>query len=165
MKQIPEPHIYESNFASDEKFMNLALAEASKAEMLGDVPVGSVIVNSKGEVVASGYNQREILNDPTQHAEIVVLQQAAAALKRWRMSDCTLFVTLEPCFMCAGALVQARMGRVVFAAIDAKGGAGGSLANVLNDSRLNHRCIVNSGVKSTEASEMLTHFFRQKRLK
>jgi tRNA(adenine34) deaminase len=146
----------------DEAWMSHALSLAHQAEKAGDVPVGCVIVNSDG-LVAEGWNAREVQRDPLAHAEIIAIQHAAQKLQRWRLSDCTLYVTLEPCFMCAGAIVLARIPRVVFATCDPKAGAGGSLANVLQDARLNHRCIVHSGLKRPEAANLLKGFFAEKR--
>lgn len=147
---------------NDEKWMLHALTLASQAEANGDVPIGCVITNNYG-LVAEGFNQKELLNDPTAHAEIVTLRRASQSLGRWRLSDCSLFVTLEPCFMCAGAIVQSRIKRVIFATKDAKGGAGGSLANVLQDTRLNHRCDVLTGLLEEDARAHLKKFFRAKR--
>lgn len=146
----------------DEIWMHEALLAAHKALEAGDVPVGCVIVNEDG-LVATGHNVREAAADPTGHAEILALREASRVLSRWRLSDCTVYVTLEPCFMCAGALVHARVKRVVYAAPDPKTGAAGSLANVLQDARLNHRCEVASGVLAAEAGEQLRGFFRAKR--
>ena len=143
--------------------MAQALAAASEAERMGDVPVGCVIVNSELGVVALARNQREELQDPTAHAEVVALRQAAQKLGRWRLSDCTLYVTLEPCFMCAGAIVNARVKRVVYAAVDPKAGACESLAHTLTDPRLNHRCEVVSRVHEEEARLQLKGFFRKRR--
>lgn len=151
--------------ACDEHWMQEALALADLAEKAGDVPVGCVLVDAQGQAVGRGYNSREQSHDPTAHAEIVALRQASQALQRWRLSDCTLYVTLEPCFMCAGAIVQARVGRVVFAAFDPKAGASGSLANVLQDNRLNHRCDVMAGVLSEPAARQLKDFFARRRKK
>ena len=150
------------NASVDAHWMGQALALASLAEAAGDVPVGCVVVNEQG-VVATGYNVREAAADPTGHAEMVALRAAAQTLGRWRLSDCTAYVTLEPCFMCAGAFVHARIGRVVFGARDPKTGASGSLANVLQDPRLNHRCEVTAGVLEEEAGSLLRRFFRSRR--
>ena len=149
----------------DEYWMNLALAAAEQAQREGDVPVGCIVVHSDLGLVASEYNKREVLQDPTAHAEVLALRSAATKLGRWRLSDCTVYVTLEPCFMCAGALVNARVGKVVYAAVDAKAGACESLAKVLNDDRLNHRCDVNQGVLQDKARAQLQEFFRARRKK
>ena len=151
-----------SQLELDKHWMSIALAQARLAEAQGEVPVGAVLVNSQGEV-ALGHNLRETHTDPTAHAELLAVQKASAVLKRWRLSDCTLYVTLEPCFMCAGAIVLARIPRVVFATFDPKTGASGSLANILQDSRLNHRCEVSAGVLAEESSLLLKSFFRKKR--
>jgi tRNA(adenine34) deaminase len=147
----------------DAGWMERALAEAEDAERKGDVPVGCVIVHPELGLVAQGRNQREELQDPTAHAEVVALRQASLKLGRWRLSDCTLYVTLEPCFMCAGAIVNARVKRVVYGAQDPKAGACESLAHTLNDPRLNHRCEVASRVLEEEARSLLKGFFRKRR--
>jgi tRNA(adenine34) deaminase len=149
----------------DEHWMGLALQAARQAEDLGDVPVGCVVVHPSEGVVASEFNRREVDQDPTAHAEVLALRSAASKLGRWRLSDCTVYVTLEPCFMCAGALVNARVGRVVYAATDAKAGACESLAQVLQDERLNHRCEVTRGPLEQMASRQLKDFFRARRKK
>jgi tRNA(adenine34) deaminase len=144
--------------------MQSAMAEADLATTAGDVPVGCVIVHEPtGRTIGRGYNRREQEGDPTAHAEIVAMRQAAAELGHWRLVDCTLVVTLEPCAMCAGAIVNARVPRVVFGAADPKAGAGGSLMNLLQDERLNHRCEVISGVLADECAEQLRAFFRAQR--
>jgi tRNA(adenine34) deaminase len=137
------------------------LAREALAE--NDVPVGAVVVDGSGRVIGSGRNTRERDPDPTGHAEIVALRDAAAARGGWRLDDCTLYVTLEPCTMCAGAIVQARIAHLVFGAWDAKGGAVGSLWDVVRDRRLNHRPDVTSGVLADESSELLQAFFRDHR--
>jgi tRNA(adenine34) deaminase len=147
---------------SDDEAMVLALAEAGAAVVHGDVPVGAVALVG-GAVVASRHNERERTGDPTAHAELLVLADAASALGRWRLADVTLVVTLEPCPMCAGALVAARLGRVVFGASDPKAGACGSLYNLCADPRLNHEVPVTSGVRATEAAALLTRFFDDRR--
>jgi tRNA(adenine34) deaminase len=139
-----------------------ALAEARRAAAEGEVPVGAVVV-CEGRVVGRGRNARESLQDPTAHAEVLALQDAARGLKRWRLSGCTLFATLEPCFMCAGALVNARVDRLVFAVRDPKAGAVGSLGDVCRDPRLNHRLQVAEGSLSGECGELLRGFFRERR--
>jgi len=147
---------------SDETYMALALAEARRAEELGEVPIGAVIV-CDGAVVATGYNRREIDHDPAGHAEFMAIREASAKLERWRLSDCTVYVTLEPCPMCAGLMHQARVGRCVFAAPDPKAGALGSLYDLHDDQRLNHRFDVTSGVLETQSAELLRAFFRRLR--
>ena len=147
---------------TDEYFMRLALQSALIAEENGDVPIGAVIVHA-GRVIAKAYNQREQLKDPTAHAEIIALTQAASVLESWRLHGCTLYVTLEPCPMCAGALVLARLDRLVFGCIDPKTGACGSLYNIVQDGRLNHRLEISSGILSEQCSEQLRIFFSKKR--
>ena len=147
---------------SDESFMQLALAEARASLEHGDVPIGAVIVH-EGEVIARAHNQRELLQDPTAHAEIIALTQAASAMGTWRLTGCVLYVTLEPCVMCAGALVLARIARLVYGADDPKAGACVSLYRIPEDERLNHRLPVTAGVLAGECSEILRGFFRTRR--
>ena len=147
---------------SDEYFMRLALTEAQAALEHEDVPIGAVVVRG-GIVIARAHNQRELLNDPTAHAEIIALTQAASAVESWRLTGCTLFVTLEPCVMCAGALVLARVARLVYGAIDPKAGACESLYRITEDERLNHRIPVTNGVLADECGEILREFFRARR--
>ena len=142
--------------------MRLALAAAAAAAAHGDVPIGAVIVRD-GEVVAAAGNERELRADPTAHAEILALRAAAAALGGWRVPDSTLYVTLEPCAMCAGAIVLARVPRVVYGAADPKAGAAGSVFDILGDPRLNHRPEVAGGVLADEASALLREFFAARR--
>jgi len=142
--------------------MGLALAEAEAATAHGDVPVGAVAL-ADGVVVASRHNERETTGDPTAHAEILALADAAAALGTWRLSEVTLVVTLEPCPMCAGALVASRIGGVVFGAADPKAGACGSLYNLCADPRLNHEVAVTAGVRAAEGAALLTAFFDARR--
>ena len=144
-------------------FMQLALQEAEAAAEEGEVPVGAVIVHSERRVIASDHNRREQLRDPTAHAEMLAITQAAEALGSWRLDDCTLYVTLEPCPMCAGAIVQARIPRVVYGADDPKSGAVQSLFKLLNDVRLNHQCSVVSGVLSDPCGNALSRFFQRQR--
>jgi tRNA(adenine34) deaminase len=143
--------------------MREALAEARLALPTGDVPIGAVVVAPDGEIVARGHNVREQLGDPTGHAEVVALRAAAAALGAWRLTGHTLVVTLEPCTMCAGAAVLARVERVVFGAYDEKAGAVGSLWDVVRDRRLNHRPEVLAGVLADESTALLSEFFREHR--
>ena len=147
----------------DEHFMRLALDEAQKAMEAGEVPVGAVVVRG-GEVIASAHNAPVGLRDPSAHAEILALRKAAAVEGNYRLAGTTLYVTIEPCLMCAGALVHARVSRLVFGAADPKGGAAVSLYRVLEDGRLNHRVEVAGGVLATECGEILSRFFREKRL-
>ncbi len=142
--------------------MRMALELARTAGEHGDVPVGAVLV-SGGVVIGSGYNRKEAENDPTAHAEIDALRQGAAKAGTWRLADATLFVTKEPCVMCAGACVAARIGKLVFACADPKGGGAGSVFDITNCERLNHRVVVEKGVLEEEAAEMLRAFFRKKR--
>lgn len=146
----------------DEYAMRLALEEARQAATEGEVPVGAVILRDSA-VIASAHNQREQLRDPTAHAEIIAITQAAESLGGWRLEGCTLYVTLEPCPMCAGGIVQARIPRVVYGAADPKAGAAESLYTLLTDDRLNHRCEVAGGVLAQECGEVLTNFFRARR--
>lgn len=146
----------------DMEFMAEALREARKAEKKGEVPVGAVVVH-KGAIVARGHNVKETGVDPTAHAEIVALRKASRKLNAWRLSGTTLYVTLEPCIMCMGAMVQARVERLVFACFDPKAGACGSLYDISADKRLNHRIKVTSGVGETEAGELLKGFFSKLR--
>ena len=143
--------------------MRLALAEAELALGAGDVPVGAVVVSADGVLLGSGHNEREAGGDPTAHAELLALRRAAAAVRHWRLSGCTLVVTLEPCTMCAGALVLSRVDRVVFGATDPKAGAVGSLWDVVRDRRLNHRPEVMAGVLADEAGDLLRTFFQRAR--
>ncbi len=147
----------------DEQFMRLALAEAQKAMEAGEVPVGAVVVRG-GEVIASAHNAPVGLSDPSAHAEVLALRRAAAAAGNYRLAGTTLYVTIEPCLMCAGAIVHARVSRLVFGATDPKGGAAVSLYRVLEDDRLNHRVEVAGGVLAAECGEILSRFFREKRL-
>lgn len=146
----------------DEYFMREALKEAEKARAIGEVPVGAVIV-SNGEIIARAYNLRETTGDPTNHAEVLVIRKAAAIKKHWRLSDVTLYVTLEPCPMCAGAIILARIKRLVYGALDPKSGATGSLMNLVQDERLNHRVEVTSGILQGECGTILKDFFRERR--
>jgi tRNA(adenine34) deaminase len=143
----------------DERFMRQALAEAGQAAASADVPIGCVIVRD-GRVIGRGFNQRELLQDPTAHAEIIAITAAAAEAGSWRLERCTLYVTLEPCAMCAGAVVLARIPRLVFGAPDPKAGACGSLMNVADDARLNHRAEIRGGVLADDCGEKLRSFFQ-----
>ena len=144
--------------------MRQALAEGAAADAAGDVPVGCVIVDdTTGQIIGRGRNRREQDGAPTAHAEMVALRQAAEARGHWRLTDCTLVVTLEPCPMCAGAIVNARLPRVVYGARDPKAGAGGSLLDLLQDERLNHRAQVIPGVLAEACAEQLRGFFRRQR--
>jgi tRNA(adenine34) deaminase len=139
--------------------MRLAIDQARLAALHGDVPIGAVVLDPAGAVVAAAGNQRELAGDPTAHAEVLVLREAAAALGSWRLIDHTLVVTLEPCTMCAGALVLARVARLVFGSYDPKAGAVASLFDVVRDPRLNHRVDVRGGILEAECGTLLTEFF------
>lgn len=147
----------------DNRYMKLAIDQAFIAEENGDVPIGAVIVH-KNQVIGRAYNQREQLQDPTAHAEIIALTQAASFLESWRLLDCTIYVTLEPCCMCAGALVLARMKRLVYGCDDPKTGAVKSLYNIVQDERLNHIVEVTSGVMAEECTTLLQTFFKRRRI-
>ncbi|HSU12717.1 MAG TPA: tRNA adenosine(34) deaminase TadA [Longimicrobium sp.] len=148
--------------ADDERWMRLALDEARAAEALGEVPVGAVIVRA-GELVAAGHNLTHTLQDPSAHAEMVAIRRAAQAIGHWRLLDCTLYVTLEPCAMCSGVIVLARIPRLVYAAPDPKAGMSGSLQNLVQYPRLNHRVDLVTGVLEQEAGDVLRAFFRARR--
>jgi tRNA(adenine34) deaminase len=148
---------------SDEELMRLAVAQAKSADAAGDVPVGAVVVDAAGTVIGEGHNERESAHDPTAHAEVLAIRQAARARGSWRLDDCTLVVTLEPCTMCAGAAVLARLRRVVYGATDPKAGAVGSLWDVVRDRRLNHRPEVVTGVLEDECQELLRGWFERRR--
>ena len=147
----------------DQRYMQIAIEQAGIAEENGDVPIGAVIVY-QNQIIGKAYNQREQLKDPTAHAEIIALTQAAAFLGSWRLHDCTIYVTLEPCPMCAGALVLARIERLVYGCDDPKTGAIKSLYNIVTDERLNHIIDVTSGVLAEECGRLLQHFFRRRRI-
>ncbi|MEM9828367.1 MAG: tRNA adenosine(34) deaminase TadA [Planctomycetota bacterium] len=146
----------------DEHWMGRALELASAAVDRDEVPVGAIILH-QADVIAEAANAKESLKDPTAHAEMIAITQAAASRNDWRLSGCTLYVTLEPCLMCAGAILQSRIGRVVFGAADPKAGAVTSLYKVLGDTRLNHQCVVTGGVMQQRCGNLLTQFFQAKR--
>lgn len=148
---------------TETSFMSAALAEAGEALVHGEVPVGCVAV-SEGEVIARGFNRRETASDPTAHAEMIVLREAARKLGRWRLSGVTLYVTLEPCAMCAGAMILSRIDRLVYGCEDPKAGAGGSVFDILREPRLNHRIEVASGVLREECGSLLKDFFARRRV-
>jgi len=143
-------------------WMRKALAQAEKAYELGEVPIGAVIVKDC-QIIASAFNEKELKNDPTAHAEILVIQRAAEKLGSWRLSDATLYVTLEPCPMCAGAIVQARLKQLVYGTADLKGGATGSVMNVLNTNLWNHKVDVVAGILEEDCSNILKSFFKRLR--
>ncbi len=147
---------------TDEDYMRLAIEEAKKAESIGEVPIGSVIVY-QDEVISAGYNVRETTQRSLGHAELLAIDKACEKIGSWRLEDTTLYVTLEPCPMCAGAIVLSRIKRVVFGASDPKGGCAGTLMNLLDESRFNHQAEVTSGVLEEECGQLLTNFFRQLR--
>jgi tRNA(adenine34) deaminase len=149
-------------FGRDEHFMRLALREAERAAEHDDVPIGAVVVR-EGEVIAAAGNERELRGDPTAHAEVLALREAARELGGWRVSDAVLYVTLEPCAMCAGAIVLARVPRVVVGAPDPKAGAAGSVMDILGEERLNHRPRVDAGLLAGDSAALLTDFFAQRR--
>ena len=148
--------------ADDEGAMRLALRQAAMAEEHADVPVGAIVLQER-RVIAARHNEREVSGDPTAHAEVLALRDAAKAIGSWRLDDCTVYITLEPCPMCAGAVVLARVPRVVFGAADPKAGAGGSVLNLLADPRLNHRCEVTTGILAEECAALLKSFFASRR--
>jgi tRNA(adenine34) deaminase len=149
-------------FPRDEYFMSIALREARRALEHDDVPIGAVAVHG-GEVIGAGHNEREVRQDPTAHAELIALREAARAVGGWRVLETVLYVTLEPCAMCAGAIVLARVPRVVYGARDPKAGAAGSVLDVLGESRLNHRPEVAGGLLAGECGALLSEFFAERR--
>ncbi|MBD1401566.1 tRNA adenosine(34) deaminase TadA [Pelovirga terrestris] len=146
----------------DRDFMEAAYAEALVAEQLGEVPVGAVVVYAD-QIVGRGHNLRETSNDPTTHAEMIAIRQAAAELNSWRLLDCTLYVTLEPCVMCMGAIILARIPRLVYGCRDPRVGAAGSIYNLAEDERFNHRVEVTEGILQHQCSQQLSDFFRRLR--
>ncbi len=146
----------------DDHFMRLALQQAQQAQVEDEVPVGAIILN-QDRIIAAAYNQREQLHDPTAHAEMIAITQAAEAIGDWRLEHCTMYVTLEPCPMCAGAIIQSRIPRIVYGATDPKAGAVTSLYSLLTDTRLNHTVQVTGGVLAEDCGRILTNFFRSKR--
>jgi tRNA(adenine34) deaminase len=148
--------------ATDEDWMRLALAEAERALEHDDVPVGALVVHA-GEVIGAGHNERQLRQDPTAHAEMIALREAAAHLGSWRLLDTVLYVTLEPCAQCAGAIVLGRVPRVVYGTADPKAGAAGSVLDVLAEPRLNHRPQVQGGVLASDCAALLVDFFRSRR--
>jgi tRNA(adenine34) deaminase len=150
------------SLTTDENFMRHAIAEAERALEHGDVPVGAVLVRG-GEVIGAGHNERELREDPTAHAEMIAIREAARVLGSWRLLDTVLYVTLEPCAMCAGAIVLGRIPRVAYGAEDPKAGAAGSVLDILAEPRLNHRPQVDGGVLAGECAALLLEFFRTRR--
>ena len=151
-----EPH------EEDEHWMQLALEEAELAAQKGEVPVGAVVVHD-GKLIAKSHNLRELNKDPLAHAELLAIAEAAEHLDRWRLIECTLYVTLEPCPMCAGAIVNSRLDRIVFGASDPRAGSCGSILNIVEDERLNHRPAVTRGILQPQCSEILSKFFKDLR--
>ncbi|WP_017185080.1 tRNA adenosine(34) deaminase TadA [Alkalibacillus haloalkaliphilus] len=147
-----------------EQYMQLAIEEAKKAEAIGEVPIGAVIVFD-GNVIATGYNKRESSQKSTSHAELIAIEKANGAIGSWRLEDCQLYVTLEPCPMCAGAIVQSRIPHVIYGAKDPKAGCAGSITNLLEEPRFNHRAKVEHGILEAECAHLLTNFFHQLRQK
>lgn len=150
--------------AEKEFYMQEALKEAQKAKAIAEVPIGAVIVKN-GEVIGRGYNQRETTNRAISHAEVLAIEEANQQLNNWRLEECALFVTVEPCVMCSGAIVQSRIPYVYYGASDYKGGTAGTLMNLLEEERFNHQSTVEAGVLQTECSDLLTSFFRELRAK
>lgn len=150
--------------SNDEYYMKLAIEEAKKAQKLTEVPIGAIIVKNN-EVIARAHNLRETAQLPTAHAEHIAIERASKIVGSWRLEDCTLYVTLEPCVMCAGAIVMSRIPRVVYGATDPKGGCSGSLMNLLEEPRFNHRATVVGGVLEKECGDLLRQFFRDLRTK
>ncbi len=148
---------------SHEHYMELALEEGRKAESAGEVPVGAIVIDERGEVIGRGFNHPISAADPAAHAEIMALRDAASRVRNYRLTGTTLYCTLEPCIMCAGAMIHARIQRIVFGAPDPKAGAAGSLYNVLSDPRLNHSLEIVRGVRLEECSAVLQNFFRSRR--
>lgn len=153
----------DGNSRQYERLMDAAIQQALTARAEGDVPIGAVVANADGDIIASGYNRRVIDADPTAHAEMLAIRAAASAIGDWRLNGCTMVVTLEPCCMCAGAIVLARMDRVVYGASDPKAGAVDTLYQLCSDQRLNHRLEVVSGVQAAKCGQLLTDFFRTQR--
>lgn len=145
-----------------EDWMRLALKQAEKASDLDEVPIGAIIVRN-GEVLALAHNEKELCQDPTSHAEIVAIRKAAEQIGHWRLTDCTLYVTLEPCPMCAGAIIQARIKHLVYGASDPKGGAVESVVSLLNEKAWNHKVEITAGVLGEDCANLLTQFFKEKR--
>lgn len=166
MHDMEDMHdMQETNVIHDHKYwMQQAIVEAKKAEAIREVPIGAVIVRD-GEIIGRGYNTRETSHDPTAHAELIAIRQASESLGAWRLLNCTLYVTLEPCPMCAGAIVQSRIPLVVYGAPDPKAGCAGTLMNLLAEERFNHLTEVIAGVEQESCAEMLSSFFRALRQK
>ena len=149
-----------SSLSEQQKFMKMAIAEAKQARILDEVPIGAIVVHD-GQVIGRGHNMREKFQDVTYHAEMLAIMEACTNLGSWRLEDCDLYVTLEPCIMCSGAIINARIKNVYYGAADPKAGAVDSLYHLLSDSRLNHQVHVHSGILGDECSQMLKNFFRE----
>ncbi|OQY01646.1 MAG: tRNA-specific adenosine deaminase [Desulfobacteraceae bacterium 4572_130] len=149
----------------DQFYMNLALNEAKKADKIGEIPIGAIIVNLKGKIIGKGHNQSIIQNNPCAHAEIVALRRACKTIKNYRLPEATIYVTIEPCIMCMGAIIHARLKKVVYGSPDPKWGGAGSLYNFAHDKRLNHNLEIVSGIKNDKAKKIITNFFKNKRSK
>lgn len=145
-----------------EKYMKIALKEAKKASKIGEIPVGAIIVKN-GEVISKGYNKKQTKNDPTEHAEIIAIKKACKKLGEWRLLDCEMYVTLEPCAMCAGALIQSRLKKIYIGTMDEKTGSCGSVFNLLKDYKFNHVVEIETGVLSDECSKIIKDFFKDLR--
>lgn len=158
-KGVSDVHLSNEN---DARWMRLALAQAERAAELGEVPIGAVAVHD-GEIIGAGHNRKESDQDPTAHAEMIALRQAAQALHNWRLVEVTLYCTVEPCPMCAGAMIQARLHRLVYGAPDVRFGAAGTIVDVLGKTRFNHRVVVEAGIMADEAAHLLQRFFRRLR--
>lgn len=158
-KRVSDVHLSNEN---DARWMRLALAQAGRAAELGEVPIGAVAVHD-GKVIGAGHNRKESDQDPTAHAEMIALRQAAQTLHNWRLVEVTLYCTVEPCPMCAGAMIQARLHRLVYGAPDVRFGAAGTIIDVLGETRFNHRVVVEAGIMADEAARLLQRFFRRLR--
>ena len=163
--KIPLARPFADTHQQDASYIDHAIQLALQGQTAGEVPIGALVVDEKGVVLSTATNLREQKSTVLGHAELIALHRACKKRKSWRLAGCTLYVTLEPCFMCAGALVQSRLSRVVFGAFDPKGGALGSLADLSTDERLNHNFTVRGGVKAHECGLLLKNFFKQKRIK
>lgn len=148
----------------DKKYMELALAEARQAAELGEIPIGAVLVDELGQVIAAAHNMRETWQDGTAHAEVIAIQAACKKLGRWRLSGCTLYVTVEPCPMCSGAIVNSRVDRVVYGCPDVKAGGAESIFNIITNPNLNHCANVTSGVCEEECAQVMKNFFKRRRM-
>jgi tRNA(adenine34) deaminase len=151
--------------ADKKKYMQLAFVQAKKAQKLGEVPIGAIVISPDGQVIGKGYNRREVEQDATQHAEMIAIRNACTAINTWRLIDCSLFVTLEPCPMCAGAIINSRLKNVFYGALDPKAGAAGSVVNLFDIAKFNHHPNVIRGLYRKEASQMMKDFFKEIRIR